>query len=97
MADVGLRKVGDAGLNRACLPRSLGLAAAFAVLLGACAPEESQEAETEAAPEPSTFEWKLVTTWPKNLPGLGTAPGAARGNGGCHVGRPAQDQGIRRQ
>ncbi len=74
MVNVGSREVGDIGLNRAPGLRALGLAAAFAVLLGACAPEESQDTETQAAPEPSTFEWKLVTTWPKNLPGLGTAP-----------------------
>ena len=27
-----------------------------------------------SAPPPQTIEWKLVTTWPKNLPALGTAP-----------------------
>ncbi len=27
-----------------------------------------------AAPETQRFKWRLVTTWPKNLPGLGTAP-----------------------
>ena len=74
MVNVGSREVGDIGLNRAPGLRALGLAAALAVLLGACAPEESQDTATPAAPEPSTFEWKLVTTWPKNLPGLGTAP-----------------------
>ena len=50
--------------------------AALAVTLGACAPEARQPAGTEAAPaaDTRTFEWKLVTTWPKNLPALGTAP-----------------------
>ena len=50
----------------------------FASLLvtSACTPETAPTAdETEAAPAPpATFEWKLVTTWPKNLPALGTAP-----------------------
>jgi TRAP-type mannitol/chloroaromatic compound transport system substrate-binding protein len=27
----------------------------------------------EAAPQ-QTFQWKMITTWPKNLPGLGTGP-----------------------
>ncbi len=30
-------------------------------------------ADSATAPE-QTFEWKLVTTWPKHFPGLGTAP-----------------------
>ncbi len=46
------------------------------LLTSACTPENAPTAdETEAAPAPpATFEWKLVTTWPKNLPALGTAP-----------------------
>ena len=74
MVDVGLRGVGDVGLNRASRPGALWTAAIFGVLLGACAPQEDQGATAQAAPAPSQFEWKLVTTWPKNLPGLGTAP-----------------------
>ncbi|MDE0349255.1 MAG: TRAP transporter substrate-binding protein [Gammaproteobacteria bacterium] len=50
--------------------------AALAGTLGACAPEAGEATGTEAAPtaDARTFEWKLVTTWPKNLPALGTAP-----------------------
>ena len=46
------------------------------LVTSACTPETAPTAdETEAAPAPpATFEWKLVTTWPKNLPALGTAP-----------------------
>ena len=46
------------------------------LLTVACTPETAPTAdEAEAAPTPpATFEWKLVTTWPKNLPALGTAP-----------------------
>ncbi len=29
---------------------------------------------TAATSNQQTFEWKMVTTWPKNFPGLGTAP-----------------------
>ena len=49
----------------------------LALLLGltACggdAPPPAAAAGTTA--EPQRFHWKLVTTWPKNYPGLGTAP-----------------------
>lgn len=33
----------------------------------------SQSASSTEVP-PTQFKWKLITTWPKNLPGLGTAP-----------------------
>ena len=49
--------------------------ALLAASLAGCAP--SDDAETTASPSDTmqqTFEWKLVTTWPKNLPALGTAP-----------------------
>ncbi|MGV8842039.1 MAG: TRAP transporter substrate-binding protein [Pseudomonas sp.] len=37
---------------------------------------DSAEQSQAAAPAQQTFEWKMVTAWPKNYPGLGT--GAAR-------------------
>lgn len=44
-----------------------------ASLLTACGPEK--ESQSSAAVEPAkTYNWKLVTSWPKNFPGLGTAP-----------------------
>ena len=43
-------------------------------LLGGCAPKENQTAAVAAPAGASNVEWKLVTTWPKNLPALGTAP-----------------------
>lgn len=46
---------------------------AAAILLAACGAEQSSGGEQAAAPQ-QTFEWKLVTTWPKNFPGLGTTP-----------------------
>ena len=74
MVDVGLRGVGDIGLNRASRLGALWLTAIFGVLIVACAPQEDQGPSAQKAPAPSQFDWKLVTTWPKNLPGLGTAP-----------------------
>lgn len=54
----------------------LGAIAAAALLIAGC----NKEAQTEgaqssaAAQQQQTFKWKLVTSWPKNFPGLGTAP-----------------------
>lgn len=45
------------------------------VLMGGCASECDQPSVSGAATNAQqTFEWKLVTTWPKNFPGLGAAP-----------------------
>ena len=75
MVDVGIRGVGDARLNRAWRRCAWWLAPVLGVLLAACAPDDSDPAGAQTATAPAeTFEWKLVTTWPKNLPALGTAP-----------------------
>ena len=42
-------------------------------LLGACA-GGNEPGAPGAAVESQRYEWKLITTWPKNLPALGTAP-----------------------
>jgi len=42
-------------------------------LLMACSKEESQSGEMSSTPE-TIYNWRMVTTWPKNLPGLGVAP-----------------------
>ena len=42
-------------------------------VLGACGGAE-QGGTTAGAEPQKTFKWKLVTTWPKNLPALGTGP-----------------------
>lgn len=41
--------------------------------LGGCQDEQKQSKDTSATAQ-QTFEWKLVTSWPKNFPGLGYAP-----------------------
>lgn len=57
---------------------SLVVALTAAVLLAACdgpsdaAPGAVSDVGPAAAQQ--TFQWKMVTTWPKNYPGLGTAP-----------------------
>ena len=53
-----------------------GAAAALLVTLGLAGCNEDKKAETagQAASEPAkSYSWKMVTAWPKNYPGLGTA------------------------
>ena len=45
----------------------------LAFLLSACG-EKANETATKNAEPQQTFEWKMVTSWPKNFPGLGTGP-----------------------
>ncbi|MFY0641934.1 MAG: TRAP transporter substrate-binding protein DctP [Bermanella sp.] len=45
----------------------------LAILLSACGEKANETAAKSAEPQ-QTFEWKLVTSWPKNFPGLGTGP-----------------------
>ncbi|MBT6059202.1 MAG: hypothetical protein HOG51_14280, partial [Gammaproteobacteria bacterium] len=43
--------------------------------LAACGGDTQTPAGTQqAAVEQQTYEWKLITSWPKNLPALGTSP-----------------------
>ena len=46
------------------------------VLLSACGASSDNGSQTSAsgADNSKVYKWKLITTWPKNLPGLGTAP-----------------------
>ncbi len=49
------------------------LALSFILLLASCGNEQTQTASTQAEPA-KTYQWKMVTSWPKNFPGLGMAP-----------------------
>ena len=52
-----------------------GLAAAVLLLLQACGGDAPGAVAGDSAAAPQqTYEWKLVTAWPKNFPGLGHAP-----------------------
>ncbi len=44
------------------------------VLLGCSDGGSEAGSATGPSPAPEVFRWKLITTWPKNLPGLGMAP-----------------------
>lgn len=53
----------------------LGLSAAVLLLLQACGGDSTEvAAEGGVAAPQETYEWKLVTAWPKNFPALGHAP-----------------------
>jgi TRAP-type mannitol/chloroaromatic compound transport system substrate-binding protein len=55
-------------MQRRQVIKGLGLGAVAAVA-GACSREEKAAATAE---DKRTFEWRMVTTWPQNFPGLGT-------------------------
>lgn len=47
----------------------------IAILLMSCSGENDQKiVRASLESEEQIFRWKMITTWPKNLPGLGTAP-----------------------
>jgi len=48
-----------------------GLAGA-AGLLGACGKQAAPETQCDGQTDSKSFEWKMVTSWPRNFPGLGT-------------------------
>ena len=53
----------------------MGLAITFADGLWTVQSQSTAgEATTAGAAEEQSFSWSLVTTWPKNYPGLGMAP-----------------------
>jgi TRAP-type mannitol/chloroaromatic compound transport system substrate-binding protein len=62
-------------MDRRKFVSTLGLGVAGTALAG-CAPSDcaSSGAEAGAADTNKTYHWKMVTTWPKNYPGLGTSP-----------------------
>jgi TRAP-type mannitol/chloroaromatic compound transport system substrate-binding protein len=48
--------------------------AMLSLLLLGCGEPAPDSAGAGSGAEQKTYKWKLVTTWPKNYPGLGTAP-----------------------
>jgi TRAP-type mannitol/chloroaromatic compound transport system substrate-binding protein len=46
----------------------------LALLLAGCSGGQGEQTAAAQPTYEQTFRWKLITTWPKNLPGLGTAP-----------------------
>jgi len=54
----------------------LALVAALVLVIGLWATQQAGEARSAGTAQrgDEVFEWKLVTTWPKNFPGLGSGP-----------------------
>ncbi|MGB0783533.1 MAG: TRAP transporter substrate-binding protein [Marinomonas sp.] len=51
----------------------LAFAGLFALTLVACGGSEKTEDAAKVEKKAETIHWKMVTTWPKNFPGLGTS------------------------
>lgn len=49
-------------------------AIALTLLLCGCGEKSTTDNGNATAAAQQTYQWKMVTTWPKNFPGLGTAP-----------------------
>jgi TRAP-type mannitol/chloroaromatic compound transport system substrate-binding protein len=54
--------------------KALGLAMGVLLGLAACAPVEESAVTNTPGANTKVYQWKMITTWPKNLPGLGAAP-----------------------
>lgn len=58
----------------------LAIASLLALSLVACGGSEKAEETTKVEQKVETIHWKMVTTWPKNYPGLGTGAEALAKN-----------------
>ncbi len=78
----------------------LGTAGAGALLTGGlisgCG-QEAKQAGAGVASEQQTFSWKMVTTWPKNFPGLGTGANNLASLIEANERRPHHGKGLRCQ
>ncbi len=61
-------------MKRRQMLTALGVGAAGAMLAGCNGSEPAPQATGQGTVEKKKYRWKLVTSWPKNFPGLGTAP-----------------------
>ena len=54
---------------------SLAVIATVVLMLSACGKEQVATNDTNNERLPAkNYQWKMVTSWPKNFPGLGMAP-----------------------
>ncbi|HSJ49627.1 MAG TPA: TRAP transporter substrate-binding protein DctP [Gammaproteobacteria bacterium] len=49
-----------------------GTLAVGGTLAAGCQPQDQDRSDTASTAPGQTFQWKMVTTWPKNFPGMGT-------------------------
>ena len=65
-------------MKRRHLFTCLGISALATLLVGCSKPESQSSSETLQSQASDSFEkkikWKMVTSWPKNFPGLGMGP-----------------------
>ena len=61
-------------MKRRNLLATLGLASLVTLLTGCSSEPSSDKQQVAQSTEQQTYHWKLITSWPKNFPGLGTAP-----------------------
>ncbi len=54
--------------------KNLTVLIATLILLAGCGPQSSESTAGASQAPDEVYRWKLITTWPKNLPGLGTGP-----------------------
>jgi TRAP-type mannitol/chloroaromatic compound transport system substrate-binding protein len=69
----GRRDAAFAGGNENMKHTTVALALLVFAMSG-CSTDTGSNADVPVTATEETFEWKLITTWPKNLPALGTAP-----------------------
>lgn len=56
------------------LVKVLAYSALMLATLAGCGDKQHEQKVTTAAEPAKTYQWKLVTSWPKNFPGLGLGP-----------------------
>lgn len=54
--------------------RAMAAALALALALAGCGAEGPAAADGASAAPQKVYRWRMITTWPKNLPGLGAGP-----------------------
>ena len=64
-----VKKSGRASSNRRDFIAKAGLVSTAAILGASCSKPQKNAPQVQTR---KTYEWKMVTTWPKNFPGLGT-------------------------
>jgi len=74
MASIRVRKTGNNKLAPGQLVQWSVQAFAIAVLCACSGGEPQQTAKQQQLEPQKVYHWRCVTTWPKNLPGLGVAP-----------------------
>lgn len=68
-----LNKIKNINIVSSSVVKKIAAVFAVALTLTACGSDSSSSAHSSMA-DAKTYQWKMVTSWPKNFPGLGMAP-----------------------